>query len=36
MAPFWVDLYHYAWFISFGVSLVVYVVLMKSLRRTPV
>jgi cytosine/uracil/thiamine/allantoin permease len=25
----WVDLYHYAWFISFGISFVVYVVLMK-------
>ncbi len=24
----WVDLYHYAWFISFGVSFIVYVVLM--------
>jgi len=30
--PFWTNLYHYAWFISFGVSFVVYVVLMKSLR----
>jgi NCS1 family nucleobase:cation symporter-1 len=27
--PFFADLYHYAWFISFGVSLVVYLVLMK-------
>jgi nucleobase:cation symporter-1, NCS1 family len=26
---FWADLYHYAWFISFGVSFVVYLVLMK-------
>jgi NCS1 family nucleobase:cation symporter-1 len=29
LAPIWSDLYHYAWFISFGVSFVVYVVLMK-------
>jgi NCS1 family nucleobase:cation symporter-1 len=27
----WSDLYHYAWFLSFGVSFGVYVVLMKSL-----
>jgi NCS1 family nucleobase:cation symporter-1 len=27
--PFWADLYHYAWFISFGVSFVLYVALMK-------
>ena len=27
--PFFADLYHYAWFISFGVSFVVYLVLMK-------
>jgi nucleobase:cation symporter-1, NCS1 family len=27
--PFWADLYHYAWFISFGVSFVAYLVLMK-------
>jgi NCS1 family nucleobase:cation symporter-1 len=27
---FWVNLYHYAWFISFTVSFMVYVVLMKS------
>jgi NCS1 family nucleobase:cation symporter-1 len=27
--PFWADLYHYAWFISFGVSFVAYVVLMN-------
>ncbi|QEG35077.1 NCS1 family nucleobase:cation symporter-1 [Bythopirellula goksoeyrii] len=26
---FWADLYHYAWFISFGVSFVAYLVLMK-------
>lgn len=27
-APAWVSLYHYAWFISFGVSLVAYLGLM--------
>jgi nucleobase:cation symporter-1, NCS1 family len=27
--PFWVSLYHYAWFISFGISAVGYVLLMK-------
>jgi NCS1 family nucleobase:cation symporter-1 len=25
----WIDLYHYAWFISFGVSFVLYILLMK-------
>ena len=30
--PIWTELYHYAWFISFGISFVVYVVLM-SVRR---
>src|SRR5262249_22967146 len=29
VAPFWVAMYHYAWFISFGVSLAVYLVLMS-------
>ncbi len=29
LAPIWSELYHYAWFLSFGVSFVVYVVLMK-------
>jgi NCS1 family nucleobase:cation symporter-1 len=29
VAPFWLDLYNYAWFLSFGVSFVVYVALMK-------
>jgi cytosine/uracil/thiamine/allantoin permease len=29
----WVQLYHYAWFISFGVSFVVYMVLMKMASR---
>jgi nucleobase:cation symporter-1, NCS1 family len=27
--PFWISLYHYAWFISFGLSAVGYVLLMK-------
>jgi NCS1 family nucleobase:cation symporter-1 len=27
--PIWSDLYHYAWFLSFGVSFGVYLVLMK-------
>lgn len=31
--PFWTDLYHYAWFISFGVSFLMYAVLM--LGRSP-
>jgi len=22
--PFWTDLYHYAWFLSFGISFLVY------------
>ncbi len=26
--PIWIDLYHYAWFISFGISLVAYAALM--------
>jgi NCS1 family nucleobase:cation symporter-1 len=29
LAPIWSELYHYAWFISFGVSFVTYVVLMS-------
>lgn len=33
---FWTDLYHYAWFISFGISFVVYVVLMRVRRATMV
>jgi nucleobase:cation symporter-1, NCS1 family len=32
---FWIDLYHYAWFVSFGVSLVAYVALMKIFGRSP-
>ena len=31
--PVWVEMYHYAWFISFAVSLAVYVVLMRAFRR---
>ena len=27
--PIWTELYHYAWFISFGVSFVLYLVMMK-------
>ena len=27
---YWVDIYHYAWFVSFGVSMGVYLVLMKA------
>jgi NCS1 family nucleobase:cation symporter-1 len=30
---FWADLYHYAWFISFGVAFVIYVGLMKLLSK---
>lgn len=30
VAPHWVDLYHYAWFLSFGVSLAAYVALSKA------
>ena len=29
LPQFWSDLYHYAWFISFGISFVVYIVLMS-------
>ncbi len=32
IAPLWVELYHYAWFISFGVSFVVYALLMWPVR----
>lgn len=31
VAPYWISLYHYAWFISFGISLGVYTVLMQVL-----
>jgi NCS1 family nucleobase:cation symporter-1 len=33
--PFWADLYHYAWFISFGVSFVTYLVLMNLFASKP-
>jgi NCS1 family nucleobase:cation symporter-1 len=29
VAPIWISLYHYAWFMSFGISSVIYAVLMK-------
>jgi NCS1 family nucleobase:cation symporter-1 len=29
VAPFWMDLYNYAWFLSFGISFAVYAALMK-------
>ncbi len=28
VAPIWISLYHYAWFISFGISAVCYAALM--------
>ncbi len=30
VSPVWISLYHYAWFISFGISATLYVVLMKT------
>jgi nucleobase:cation symporter-1, NCS1 family len=30
LGEFWIQLYHYAWFISFGVSMTVYVLIVKS------
>lgn len=30
VAPFWISLYHYAWFISFGLSFVIYWLLMST------
>jgi NCS1 family nucleobase:cation symporter-1 len=30
VAPFWTAMYHYAWFLSFGVAMAVYLVLMKA------
>lgn len=37
VSTFWMDMYHYAWFISFGVSFVLYAVLMKATQAsTPV
>jgi len=35
VAPIWISLYHYAWFISFGISAVCYAVLMKLAGRWP-
>jgi NCS1 family nucleobase:cation symporter-1 len=29
VSPFWMDMYNYAWFLSFGVSFATYVILMK-------
>ena len=31
--PIWISLYHYAWFISFGLSAACYVLLMKAVGR---
>ncbi len=28
--PMWVSIYHYAWFISFGISAVTYIAFMKA------
>lgn len=33
VSPIWTELYHYAWFISFGLSFAVYAALMKILRQ---
>jgi nucleobase:cation symporter-1, NCS1 family len=33
--PFWADLYHYAWFISFGVAFVAYLILMNLFANKP-
>ena len=35
VSPFWIDLYHYAWFISFGVSFVAYLILMNLFASKP-
>jgi NCS1 family nucleobase:cation symporter-1 len=35
VAPIWISLYHYAWFMSFGISAVCYLVLMKAAGRWP-
>jgi NCS1 family nucleobase:cation symporter-1 len=34
VSPFWVQMYHYAWFISFAIALVVYLGLMRAFSRT--
>lgn len=33
VAPIWLEMYHYAWFISFGVAFIVYMALMLTLGR---
>ncbi len=33
---YWIDLYHYAWFISFGVAFAVYALLMRTIGRSAV
>jgi len=30
VAPFWIQMYHYAWFISFAIAAITYLILMKS------
>jgi NCS1 family nucleobase:cation symporter-1 len=35
VAPIWISLYHYAWFMSFGISAVCYAVLMKLAGESP-
>lgn len=35
VSPFWTNLYHYAWFVGFGISFAVYLAAMK-LQRQPV
>ena len=30
VSPFWMELYHYAWFVGFGISFAVYVALMRA------
>jgi NCS1 family nucleobase:cation symporter-1 len=35
VAPVWISLYHYAWFLSFAISAVCYAVLMKLFREWP-
>jgi NCS1 family nucleobase:cation symporter-1 len=35
VAPFWIDLYSYAWFVSFGIAFAVYVVGMRMTARAP-
>jgi NCS1 family nucleobase:cation symporter-1 len=35
VAPFWLELYHYAWFVGFGISFVAYVVGTRMVARQP-